>query len=61
MQNLPLSIRFIIMPSALLSFKHPCFSFQTDNLESCGNKEDGIAQEQKSNRSIEVCQDSIIG
>lgn len=56
-----MSIRFIIMPSALLSFKHPCFSFQTDNLESCGNKEDGIAKEQNSNRSVEVCQDSSIG
>lgn len=59
--SLPLSIRLIIMPSALLSFKHPCFSFQTDNLESCGNKEDAIAQKQNSNRSIEVCQDSSIG
>jgi hypothetical protein len=49
------------MPSALLSFKHPCFSFQTDNLESCGNKEDAIAQEENSNRPIEVCQDSSIG
>jgi hypothetical protein len=49
------------MPSAVPSFKHPCFFFQTDDLESCGNKEDAVAQEQNSNRSIEVCQDSSIG
>lgn len=59
-QNLPLSIR-LIMPSALVSTKHPCFSLQTDNPNSCGNEEDAIAQEQNSNRSKEVCQDSSIG
>jgi hypothetical protein len=60
-QNLPLSIRLIDMPSAPLPFKHSCFSLHTENLESCGNKEDAIAQEQNSNRSIEVCQFSTIG
>jgi hypothetical protein len=49
------------MPSALFSFEHSCFSFQNYNLESRGNKEDAIAQEQNSNRSEEVRQDSNIG
>jgi hypothetical protein len=49
------------MPSVPLQFKHLCLSLHTENIESCGDKEDAVAQQQDSNRSIEVRQFGSVG